>query len=104
MSPHSPFSSRIPQTARHPERSHSRTLRMTQSNEPLYFAFAVASAVASAKSKKGPSQSPDPHAHTKTYCGGGGGVAVIGFGGSGAFGAVNPGITGACPTVPFAAS
>jgi hypothetical protein len=39
------------------------------------------------------------------YCTlGDGGCAEIGFGASGAFGAVNPGITGVCPTVPFAAS
>lgn len=38
-----------------------------------------------------------------TYCGGVFGVTEIGFGGSGAFGAVNPGITGFCPITPLAA-
>jgi hypothetical protein len=51
---------------------------------------------------------PEPKARTlnpkPTYCGGGGGVSVIGLGASGAFGAVNPGIAGACARVPLAAS
>src|SRR5437868_15120487 len=39
----------------------------------------------------------------RRYCGGGFGVTEIGFGGSGGFGVVNPGITGVCPITPAAA-
>jgi hypothetical protein len=54
--------------------------------------------------QKGPSRSPDPLVnHASTYCGGVVGGTEIGFGGSGGFGAVNPGITGVCGVTPVAA-
>jgi hypothetical protein len=52
--------------------------------------------------KKGPSRNPDPLAIQDLYCGGVFGLTEIGFGGSGALGFVNPGMTGVCVT-PVAA-
>ncbi len=57
------------------------------------------------KKKKGPEPKPGPSRKpTLIYCGGVFGVTEIGFGASGAFGAVNPGITGFVPSVPNAAA
>ena len=63
------------------------------------------SVITSGAAKKGPEPMPGPISHiTTNYCVGGTGLITIGFGASGAFGAVNPGITGACPITPVAAA
>ena len=58
-----------------------------------------------AEKKKGPEPKPGPSRKPKTSycCGGVFGVTEIGFGASGAFGAVNPGMIGLCPVTPVAA-